>query len=165
MHSNLDASGDKNISVGVILGSCLAAFLLGAVIAILGGHFYLKRRRPSIPGSPHYITSKQNPYVTVPLKDMSMHGKRASSSGGSNGISNSPHKNTNNCNSGISIGTPKLFAKPLAEYETATIKRNSHSHANGHIRADLDQSKFFWNGSNIFITQQEKTNEVFDTCI
>jgi hypothetical protein len=39
-------------------------------------------------------------------------------------------------------GTPKLFVKPHAEYETATIKRNSHS-LNGHIRADLDQDNIF----------------------
>jgi non-ribosomal peptide synthetase component E (peptide arylation enzyme) len=39
-------------------------------------------------------------------------------------------------------GTPKLFVKPHTEYETATIKRNSHSLC-GYICAELDQDNVF----------------------
>ncbi|XP_066996940.2 semaphorin 5c [Anabrus simplex] len=146
VQSSLDADGSGSVSVAVVLGSCVAAFLIGIFVSGVLCYFYLRRRQPRIRGSPHYITSKQNPYVTVPLKEASVHTKRApsfSSASSSNGSTGSPHKNTNNSGSGISLGTPKLFAKPMVEYETATIKRNSHSLANGHIRADLDQDKFF----------------------
>lgn len=109
-------------------------------------YLYIRHRRPRIPGSPHYMSSKQNPYVTVPLKEIgSHHTKRAlssSSASSSNGSTPGSHKASNG-GTGISLGTPKLFSKPLVEYETATIKRNSHS-LNGHIRADLDEDRFFW---------------------
>lgn len=78
-----------------------------------------------MPGSPHYISSKQNPYVTVPLKEAPSPRRAPSFSKTTGG------------------NAPKLFSKPLQDYETATIKRNSHSLANGHVRADLDQDKFF----------------------
>ncbi|PSN40455.1 Semaphorin-5B, partial [Blattella germanica] len=146
VQSGLD-SDKSGVSVGLALGICVATFFVG--IGLMGAlcFLYFRRRRPRIPGSPHYITSKQNPYVTVPLKEVgNHHPKRApsfsSSASSSNGSTPGSHKASNG-GTGISIGTPKLFAKPLVEYETATIKRNSHSLANGHIRADLDQDKFF----------------------
>ena len=131
------------MSIGLALGLCMTAFLAGLLLMGLFCYVYVRRRRPRIPGSPHYISSKQNPYVTVPLKDAgSHHTKRAlsfsSSASSSNGSTVGSQKTPNGA-----TGTPKLFAKPHAEYETATIKRNSHS-LNGHIRADLDQDKFFW---------------------
>jgi chondroitin sulfate proteoglycan 4 len=130
------------MSVGLALGLCMTAFITGLLLMGLFCYVYVRRRRPRIPGSPHYISSKQNPYVTVPLKDAgSHHTKRAlsfsSSASSSNGSTMGSQKTPNGA-----TGTPKLFAKPHAEYETATIKRNSHS-LNGHIRADLDQDKFF----------------------
>lgn len=138
--SGLDGSS-SSVSVIVLLCSCFATLLVGALLAFFLHCLYLRRQKPRIPGSPHYITSKQNPYVTVPLKEMSNnHAKRAPSF--SSASSGSTGKSSSNGN-GISLGTPKLFSKPMAEYETATIKRNSHSLANGHIRADLDQDKFF----------------------
>ncbi|KAJ9581072.1 hypothetical protein L9F63_023751, partial [Diploptera punctata] len=145
VQSGLDSSG-SSVSVGITLGSCIAAFLIGFACMGVLCFLYFRRRRPRIPGSPHYITSKQNPYVTVPLREVGNLPKRApsfsSSASSSNGSTPGSHK-TSNGGTGITIGTPKLFAKPLVEYETATIKRNSHSLANGHIRADLDQDKFF----------------------
>ncbi|XP_046996594.1 semaphorin-5A [Schistocerca americana] len=143
VQSSLDLKKAESLSVGVILGSCVAAFILGVILAAAVSYYYQKRRRPRIPGSPHYISSKQNPYVTVPLKETSSHSKRAPSNS-SNGSTSSPHRSASNPSGGISLGTPKLFSKPAVEYETATIKRNSHSLANGQIRADLDQQdKFF----------------------
>ncbi|XP_069679507.1 semaphorin 5c [Periplaneta americana] len=147
VHSGPDSGGSGAVSLGIALGSCVAAFIVGLFLMFVLCYLYFRRRRPRIPGSPHYITSKQNPYVTVPLKEVgSHHTKRApsfsSSASSSNGSTPGSHKASNG-GSGISIGTPKLFAKPLVEYETATIKRNSHSLANGHMRTDLDQDKFF----------------------
>ena len=145
VQSGLDSDG-SGVSVGIVLGSVVAAFIVGLALMGVLCFLYFRRRRPRIPGSPHYITSKQNPYVTVPLREVGNHPKRApsfsSSASSSNGSTPGSHKNSNG-GSGISLGTPKLFAKPLVEYETATIKRNSHSLGNGHIRADLDQDKFF----------------------
>jgi chondroitin sulfate proteoglycan 4 len=142
-----DAGGSNAVSIGLTVGSCVAMFISGFVVMGALCYLYLRRQRPRIPGSPHYISSKQNPYVTVPLKEVgNHHTKRApsfsSSASSSNGTVPGSHKSSNG-GTGISLGTPKLFAKPLAEYETATIKRNSHSLMNGHIRADLDQDKFF----------------------
>ena len=44
------------------------------------------------------------------------------------------------------MGTPKLYPKSMAaDYETATMKRNSHNHGNGNCRnnLDLEQEKFY----------------------
>lgn len=56
-------------SFGTVVGSCLAGFLIGLGITVTLCFLYMKRQKPRIPGSPHYI-SKQNPYVTVPLKEV-----------------------------------------------------------------------------------------------
>lgn len=144
VHSAPESSGAGSASVGVVLGSCVATFLVAVIMMTVLCYLYIRRHHPRIPGSPHYMSSKQNPYVTVPLKEIgSHHSKRAlsSSASSSNGSTPGAHKASNG-GTGISLGTPKLFSKPLVEYETATIKRNSHS-LNGHIRADLDQDRFF----------------------
>lgn len=122
----LDRAG-VGVSFGSVFGLCMLAFLVGAVAAVGLGYLYLHRRRPRLPSSPHFISSKQNSYVTVPLKEI--HSPKRTPSFSKNGT--------------LTNGTPKLFAKLPVDYETATIKRNSHSLANGHIRADLEQDKFF----------------------
>lgn len=135
------------MSVGLALGLCITAFIVGLLLMGLFCYVYVRRRRPRIPGSPHYISSKQNSYVTVPLKDSgSHHTKRAlsfSSASSSNGSTLGSQRTlgSQKTPNGATV-TPKLFTKPHAEYETATIKRNSHS-LNGNIRADLDQDRFF----------------------
>lgn len=53
------------------MGSCVVGFLVGLALTAISAFCYLKRRQQRIPGSPHYI-SKQNPYVTVPLKEVSI---------------------------------------------------------------------------------------------
>jgi len=64
--SSVDNSG---VTVGAVVGSCVIGFLFGLALTAVLCFCYLKRRKPRIPGSPHYI-SKQNPYVTVPLKEV-----------------------------------------------------------------------------------------------
>ncbi|XP_066909269.1 semaphorin 5c [Halyomorpha halys] len=116
---------EGSVGAGTVVGCVILGFIVGAIAALAGYYLHGKRSRHRVPGSPHYISSKQNPYVTVPLKEVSSPKRAPSFSKQSNGA------------------TPKLFSKPLQDYETATIKRNSHSLTNGHVRADLDQDKFF----------------------
>lgn len=125
-----------SFGVGVILGCSLAAFMVGLVAAVMMMYYCQKKRKVRIPGSPHYITSKQNSYVTVPLREPPKRTPSATSSNGSSTYKMSPIN-------GNGIIPTKLFSKP-ADYETATIKRNSHPLSNGHaVRAQLDEDKFF----------------------
>lgn len=57
-------------SMGAVVGGCLVGFIMGLGFCSLVYFFYLKKKKPRVPGSPHYI-SKQNPYVAVPLKEVS----------------------------------------------------------------------------------------------
>ncbi|XP_065335644.1 semaphorin-5B [Cloeon dipterum] len=123
----------ENDSVGIVLGASTAAFLAGliaataavATIVIVKRRQRMKRGPGRVPGSPHYIPARQNPYVSVPMQRGVADGK------------NALLDNEDNT-------TPKIFspAKPV-EYETATIKRNSHSLANNHkLREDHDDHFF-----------------------
>lgn len=68
-----------------------------------------------------------------------MNAKRQPSfSGSTNGNGTLRGKNNPNVNG---LGSPKLYPKSL-DYESATLKRNSHGQQ--HIRADLDQDKYYW---------------------
>lgn len=116
---------EGSVGAGTVIGCVALGFIVGALAALAGYYLHDKRSRHRVPGSPHYISSKQNPYVTVPLKEAPSPRRAPSFSKTTGG------------------NAPKLFSKPLQDYETATIKRNSHSLANGHVRADLDQDKFF----------------------
>ncbi|CAD6215680.1 GSCOCG00000493001-RA-CDS [Cotesia congregata] len=123
------------ISVGAVVGGCIAGFLLGLALTAMMCFLYLRRRKPGVPGSPHYI-SKQNPYVAVPLKEVNAK-RQPSFSGTSNGNGTLRNKTNPNVNG---LGSPKLYPKAL-DYESATLKRNSHGQQ--HIRADLDQEKYY----------------------
>lgn len=111
---------------------CFIAFVAGSCLSAVFCYYWLKKHQHSLPSSPHYI-SKQNPYVTVPLREVSTPKRTPSFS-----------KNSLPANG----TTPKLFSqKASSDYETATIKRNSHNLLNGHTRTStLEQDKFFWNG-------------------
>jgi len=115
---------------------CVLSFLTGASLAGVAFYAWQKRRKPKLPSSPHYITTKQNPYVTVPMKDYRAPAKRTPSFTKPSAVAaGAQHGN----------GTmPRLFNK-TADYETATIKRNSHGLVNGHTARtkDLEQEKFF----------------------
>lgn len=123
-----------------VLGCCFAGFVLGLACAAAVWYYYKRKRIPHIPSSPCYMSTKQNPYVTVPLKEtISQKPKRTASF--SSATSNGSHKPVVNCNSVLNHTTPKLFSKP-SDYDTATIKRNSHN-LNGGVRPDLEQEKFY----------------------
>lgn len=160
----LPSNGEgSRITMGAMVGSCVVSFLIGLTITVAFYFCYIKRRKPRIPGNPHYI-SKQNPYVTVPLKEVSHSARRsldalthvldlniskkpairqvnakrqASFSGSTNGNGTLRSKTNPNVNG---LGSPKLYPKSL-DYESATLKRNSHGQQ--HIRADLDQDKYY----------------------
>lgn len=72
LKSSVERSG---VSIGAVVGSCVAGFLVGLAVTAVLSFCYLKRRQQPIPGSPHYI-SKQNSYVSVPLKDVSRQSNR-----------------------------------------------------------------------------------------
>lgn len=126
---------NSSVTVSAVVGSCVIGFVIGLALTAVLCFFYLKRRKPRIPGSPHYI-SKQNPYVTVPLKEVNAK-RQPSFSGSTNGNGTLRSKNNPNVNG---LGSPKLYPKSL-DYESATLKRNSHGQQ--HIRADLDQDKYY----------------------
>ncbi|KAK0086292.1 hypothetical protein PV325_003438 [Microctonus aethiopoides] len=123
------------VSVGAVVGGCIAGFLLGLVVTVALCFLYLRKRKPGIPGSPHYI-SKQNPYVAVPLKEVNAK-RQPSFSGSSNSNGTLRLKPNPNVNG---LGSPKLYPKAL-DYESVTLKRNSHGHQP--IRADLEQEKYY----------------------
>ncbi|KAG5319898.1 SEM5B protein, partial [Acromyrmex heyeri] len=130
--SSVESSG---VTVGAAVGGCVISFIIGLALTAVLCFCYLKRRKPSIPGSPHYI-SKQNSYVIVPLKEVNAK-RQPSFSGSTNGNGTLRGKNNPNVNG---LGSPKLYPKSL-DYESATLKRNSHGQQ--HIRADLDQDKYY----------------------
>ncbi|GBP26619.1 Semaphorin-5A [Eumeta japonica] len=78
------------------------------------------RRKTKVPSSPHYITAKQNSYVTVPLKDVPRKAKRQPSftgiSSSTSGIilSKSNNLSTNPNNHNNAVTTPKLYPKAIA---------------------------------------------------
>ncbi|KAG7200791.1 hypothetical protein KM043_003165 [Ampulex compressa] len=130
--SSVESSG---VTIGAVIGSCIVGFLIGLGITAVLCFCYLKRHRPRTASNPHYI-SKQNPYVTVPLKEVNTK-RQPSFSGSTNGNGTLRGKNNPNVNG---LGSPKLYPKSL-DYESATLKRNSHGQQ--HIRADLDQDKYY----------------------
>lgn len=116
------------ISTGVVLAYCLAGFIVGLAVACFVFFFYTRRKRTGIPSSPHYLPSKQNPYITIPLQDAPT--KRPSYSSISNRDRNSSAFIMNNTGSGT-------LRHQKNEYDTSTVKRNSQNTMNnGHTRTD-----------------------------
>lgn len=131
---SLTHPGEENdSSVGVVIGASTAAFLAGLIVAIaaVATIVIVKRRRRTrqaparVPGSPHYIPARQNPYVSVPMQRGVADGKNTLLEAEDN-------------------TTPKIFSPTkMNDYETATIKRNSHSLTSGHnLRAELEDHLF-----------------------
>lgn len=129
---------------------CLVSFLTGVALSCAAFYAWQKRHKPKLPSSPHYITTKQNPYVTVPMKEYRGPAAKRTPSFTKPSTVVAHHHNGNAGSAtaaAAAAGTlPKLFNK-TGDYETATIKRNSHSLVNGHMRTnrghDLEQEKFF----------------------
>lgn len=86
----------------------------------MGFYIYQKKRKPRIPSSPHYMSAKQNPYIAVPFQERP---PKKQSAHASNSILNNVHNGT--------------LKSAKYDYETATMKRNSHSLNNGHTKTEL----------------------------
>lgn len=112
------------VSVGAVVGSCLAGFLIGLSLTALVCFYYLRlRNKPRMPGSPHYI-SRQNPYVTVPLKDVS------SSKNDSN---NRRYYQKSNNNSLLKRSDSGAKNKPIVFSFTQPGQQN-HNHNNNSVK-------------------------------
>lgn len=100
-------------------------FFIGMIVGLLPSliyltYYFVKRRKPTIPSSPHYIAAEQNTYIQVPTKDPL---SRKHSSVGSSLYPNGTSK-------------PKYY---VDDYEIpTTLKRQSHEVRNGHSRQDSD---------------------------
>ncbi|XP_049884796.1 semaphorin-5A-like [Pectinophora gossypiella] len=153
MASFVTVDGRESLSVGGIVGCVVAAFVMGCLVCLAGviycqrrGSWLPWRRKTRVPSSPHYITAKQNSYVTVPLKEVPRKAKRQPSFtgiGGSSGIilSKSNNLNVNNHNTAT---TPKLYPKAIAnEYDSmGTLKRHSNQ-PNNKNNLDIEEDKFY----------------------
>ncbi|KAG0722995.1 Thrombospondin-1 [Chionoecetes opilio] len=124
--SSSDSHDSAGVTVTVLVWSCLACLLAGALVGSLTTyHLFHRRNRPRrVPSSPHYITAKPNHYVSVPAADR----RPGHSPGGS-------------LKSGGGLRAALAATLPMKEFDTATIKRSSHG--NGHLRADLDSDTIF----------------------
>ncbi|CAG9568073.1 unnamed protein product [Danaus chrysippus] len=127
--------GDDDMDNGCLL-------CLGVVVACYRRPW--KRSTVRVPSSPHYITAKQNSYVTVPLKPRKA--KRQPSFSGmgtssgilvkSNNLSNANHNNT--------MATPKLYPKAIAnEYDSMGTLRRHSNQPNNKTNIDIEEEKFY----------------------
>lgn len=144
---------NETLSIGTIIGCMVAAFVVGCLVCLAGvivcqrrGR-YPWRRQQRVPSSPHYITAKQNSYVTVPLKEVPRKPKRQPSFtgiGGSSSIVLSKSNNIANANNHNNpVTTPKLYPKAIAnEYDTmGTLRR--HSNQPNKSNLDIEEEKFY----------------------
>ncbi|KAJ8941245.1 hypothetical protein NQ314_010443 [Rhamnusium bicolor] len=111
----------------------LSFFFIGAIVGLMPSLIYLayylfKRKKNTIPSSPHYITAEQNPYISVPTRDKIV--KKHNPTGSSLYPSN---------------GTVKSIKCYVDDYEipTLTLKRNSHEVRNGHSK-QYESDKFLY---------------------
>lgn len=117
-----------SVPAGVIIACMLAGFILGVICCGVMMFLYLRKKKTSIPSSPHYITAKQNSYITVPLQDRPPKKQSASTS---NTLLNNVHNGT--------------LKSKCYDYDTATIKRNSHGLNNGHSKQEyMTDDKFLF---------------------
>ncbi|XP_045503919.1 semaphorin-5B [Colias croceus] len=145
---------NDSLSVGGIVGCVVAAFIMGCLVCLAVVIFCHRRgslpwrKQPRVPSSPHYITAKQNSYVTVPLKEVPRKAKRQpsfSGIGGTSGILLSKSNNISNANNhNTAITTPKLYPKAIAnEYDSmGTIRRHSNQ-PNNKNNLDVEEDKFY----------------------
>lgn len=103
----------------------LSFFFIGMIVGLSPSliylvYYFIKRKKNTIPGSPHYIMAEQNTYISVPTKDQL---PRKHNSVGSSLYPSVTSKS-------------KYFAD---DYEIpTTLKRQSHEVRNGHSRQDND---------------------------
>lgn len=128
----VDSEITKLRSAGVTPGVTIVIALLGFIVGMCAAgsllYVYQKRKKNSIPSSPHYMSAKQNPYITLPLHDRPFKRQSASTS---NNVLNNVHNGT--------------LKSKCYDYDTATIKRNSHGLNNGHAKQELmSDDKFLY---------------------
>ncbi|XP_012550340.1 semaphorin-5B isoform X1 [Bombyx mori] len=146
---------NETLSVGSIVGCVIAAFVMGCLLCLSLVIFCQRRgtrmpwkKQHRVPSSPHYITAKQNSYVTVPLKEVPRKAKRQPSFtgiGGGSGIVLSKSNNISNANNhNNSVATPKLYPKAIAnEYDSmGTIRRHSNQ-PNNKNNLDVEEDRFY----------------------
>ncbi|XP_077294549.1 semaphorin 5c-like isoform X2 [Arctopsyche grandis] len=128
-------TSEDGLGMGLVVGLVMISFLVGALLAAGPVVWIVRRRTPRIPSSPHYIT-KQNSYVSVPLKEVP---KKP--------MTTFAKPNNINADRDTSLDSPKLYPKAMAgDYETSTVKRNSHatqSSSSCRNNIDVDQDKFY----------------------
>ncbi|CAK1593965.1 unnamed protein product [Parnassius mnemosyne] len=155
MASFVTTAGNDSLGIGAIVGCVVAAFVMGCLVC-LAGVIYCQRRggnlpwrkQPRVPSSPHYITAKQNSYVTVPLKEVPRKAKRQPSFtgiGGSSGILLSKSNNISNANNhNTALATPKLYPKAIAnEYDSMGTLRRHSNQPNNKTNLDIEEDKFY----------------------
>ncbi|KAJ2954752.1 hypothetical protein O0L34_g3055 [Tuta absoluta] len=151
--SFVTVDGRESLGAGGIFGCVFAAFVIGWLLCLASVVYCQRRgsrlpwsRKTRVPSSPHYITAKQNSYVTVPLKDVPRKAKRQPSFtgiGGPSGIllSKSNNINANNHNT---AATPKLYPKAIAnEYDSVGTLRRHSNQPNNKNNLDVEEDKFY----------------------
>ena len=122
IHSALMESRSIDMtSILIIIGYVIIGFIICLVCSVIFFFNYLKKKKHRIPSSPHYINAKQNSYTPIPIKDRP---SRKQSQTSSNSI-----KNNLNINGSLKLSK-------CNEYESSTIKRNSHGLNNGFTKTD-----------------------------
>lgn len=109
----------------------LSFFFIGAIVGLMPSLIYLayylfRKKKNTIPSSPHYMTAEQNPYISVPTREKMPKKPTGSSLYPSN-------------------GTVKSIKCYVDDYEipTMTLKRNSHEVRNGHSK-QYESDKFLY---------------------
>ncbi|XP_046971911.1 semaphorin-5B [Vanessa cardui] len=153
MASFVTMTDNESLSIGGIIGCVVASFVMGCLVCLAGVVFCHRRgclpwsRQPRVPSSPHYITAKQNSYVTVPLKEVPRKAKRQPSFtgiGNSSGILLSKSNNISNANHNNPMTTPKLYPKAIAnEYDSMGTLRRHSNQPNNKTNIDVEEDKFY----------------------
>lgn len=123
----INGSLEASINLGMAILYIILGALVGSVATFGGifGHKYIKNKRMRIPSSPHYINTKQNPYITVPLHDR----LKKNTASTSNNVLNNIHNGT---------------LKSVKCYDYDTIKKNSHG-LNSHAKQEiLNDDKLYY---------------------
>ncbi|CAH0596374.1 unnamed protein product [Chrysodeixis includens] len=155
MASFVTMSSNETLSLGGIIGCIVAAFVMGCLVCLAIVIVCQRRgtrlpwnRTNRVPSSPHYITAKQNSYVTVPLKEVPRKAKRQPSFtgiGGTSGILLSKSNNISNANNhNTALTTPKLYPKAIAnEYDSLGTLRRHSNQPNNKNNLDIEEDKFY----------------------
>ncbi|XP_045779006.1 semaphorin-5B [Maniola jurtina] len=143
----------QSLSIAGIIGCVITAFVAGCLVCLAGVIACQRRgplpwnRQPRVPSSPHYITAKQNSYVTVPLKEVPRKAKRQpsfSGIGNTSGILLSKSNNLSNANHNNAMTTPKLYPKAIAnEYDSMGTLRRHSNQPNNKTNLDIEEDKFY----------------------